>query len=330
VPPLRNAPTDKGTYYAKAVYNAVPPQLRSMFVLYVVLDSVPLVAAVCVLVSAFDPRDGLHWFLLPTLLVFLIVIGIAERVAGATNDAAEQLDRRPARLALSVCAWVAALASGVGLAAASTGATALSLSWGWPTGRFVVSVTLIVLSLWLISSYSSSATGPRRDLLSGRGAARLYSNYSAGAADKMAVSHALRAIVEMATLNAAAFAVVTHSLLHHLDAQLTDADGSVVDPEPVELMWFYGWRLLNALPGAPMETLSFEEPYRYTAHWVGVLVLLYFFAVVGPAVSFVRELVAWRRNVRKDESGVRSLPASTRRERVANPQEPGTGASNRL
>jgi hypothetical protein len=262
-----------------------------------------------------------HWLALVALVVFLPFPGIAERMAGVMSTAAEDRQRRRvARRALAGGAWVAALASAIGFVVLSTGSTVLALTWDWPPGRVVVSVALVLLSLWLIVSYASSTTGPRQTLLTGRGAARLYVRYGDSAADKMAVGHALEAIAEMVTLNAAAFAVVTHALLRNVEPALT-ADGSVADPEPVELMWFYSWRLINGLPGSPMETLSIEEPFKYTARWVGVLVLLYFFAVVTPAIAFLRELVKWRRN------GAESAPVETSGEPPSperDPQDPSS------
>jgi hypothetical protein len=43
-----------GTYYAKAVSDAVPTGQRPLFYSYVFLDAVPMIAAVCALIAAFD------------------------------------------------------------------------------------------------------------------------------------------------------------------------------------------------------------------------------------------------------------------------------------
>jgi len=76
-------------------------------------------------------------------------------------------------------------------------------------------------------------------------------------------------------------------------------------PEPqnaAELMDFYAYQLIKAIPGSIPETLRWKAPFTYTQSRVGALVLAFTLTIGIPVVKFVAQTLADRHRGRPEAS----------------------------
>lgn len=108
-------------------------------------------------------------------------------------------------------------------------------------------------------------------------------------------------------------ALLSVSVFAGVTWELYQADLVTLDPapeNPAQLVDFYMYYLVKAVPGNIPDTLKWQAPFSYEQHRVGLLLLLFMLSVAYPVVKYLtRELAARRQASAAVDDGETTRPA---------------------
>jgi hypothetical protein len=109
-------------------------------------------------------------------------------------------------------------------------------------------------------------------------------------------------------------ALLSVSVFAGVTWELYQADLVTLDPAPenaAQLVDFYMYYLVKAVPGSIPDTLKWPAPFSYDQHRVGLLLLLFMLSVAYPVVKYLtRELAARRQESATVDDGESPEPAA--------------------